>query len=149
MGSIAIPSGGQVYLDTDCLIYSIETQPLYWPVLKPVWEAAVRKEIALVTSELALMEVLVGPMRHNDLRLIAAYEDLFQSSDLRSAAIDAGILRSAARLRAEVVGLRSPDAIHAATAMAQNCNLFLTNDRGFKRLSRLQVSILDDVLIAR
>src|ERR1039458_526657 len=104
MGSIAIPAAGSIYLDTDSLIYSIETQPLYWPILKPVWEAAGRGEAILMTSALALMETLVGPLKNTDARLVAAYEELFSSSDLQTIAIGPDILRQAARLRAEIPG---------------------------------------------
>ena len=44
--------------------------------------------------------------------------------------------------------LKTPDAIHAATALLAGCALFVTNDRGFKRVPGLRLAVLDDVLVA-
>ena len=59
--------------------------------------------------------------------------------------VEQAILRQAASLRANN-SLKTPDAIHAATAMAVNCDLFITNDRGFRNLAELPVVILTEVL---
>ncbi len=55
------------------------------------------------------------------------------------------ILREAARLRA-ITKLRTPDAIHAATALQIGCALFVTNDKGFKNVPSLPHVILDDLI---
>ncbi|HSV13054.1 MAG TPA: hypothetical protein VLI90_02260 [Tepidisphaeraceae bacterium] len=52
MGSLTLPANGTVYLDTMTVICSIETQPVYWPILKPLWIAARDGKAALMTSEL-------------------------------------------------------------------------------------------------
>jgi len=46
----------------------------------------------------------------------------------------------AARLRG--LGLRTPDALHAATGLAAQCALFLTNDAAFTRVPGLPVTVL-------
>lgn len=50
------------------------------------------------------------------------------------------IWEQAARLRA--LGLKTPDAVHAATGLAGSCALFLTNDPIFLRVPNLPVTIL-------
>ena len=52
---------------------------------------------------------------------------------------------SAARLRAQL-GLKTPDAIHAATALATGCALFATNDKGFRRVTGLAVAVLSETV---
>ncbi|MEW6497003.1 MAG: PIN domain-containing protein [Cyanobacteriota bacterium] len=42
--------------------------------------------------------------------------------------------------------LKTPDAIHAATALNSSCTLFLTNDSGFRNVLSLPVVILSEVL---
>ena len=81
-----------------------------------------------------------------DTTLAADYEAVFQQGGIRTVPITQTILRAAARLRASTAGLRTPDAIHAATAFVTGCKLFLTNDNGFRRVSGLNVAILDEVL---
>jgi predicted nucleic acid-binding protein len=56
------------------------------------------------------------------------------------------VLREAARLRAITPTLRTPDAIHAATAITSGCTEFLTNDRQLRTVANLPVVILDEVL---
>jgi predicted nucleic acid-binding protein len=54
-------------------------------------------------------------------------------------------LRQAAQLRAQY-NLKTPDAIHAATAMEVGCAQFITNDDGFRRVLSLPVVVLKDLL---
>jgi predicted nucleic acid-binding protein len=49
-------------------------------------------------------------------------------------------------MRATLSSLRTPDAIHAATASSCGCKLLLTNDVAFRRVANLPVVILDDLL---
>lgn len=146
MGSLNIPSTGFVYLDTDSIIYSVETQPVYWPMLKPLWEAAGTHKARLMSSELTLMETLVGPLKNADHVMASAYERLFQSLELQVRPISRDVLREAAQLRASIPALRTPDALHAATALLENCAMFVTNDAGFRRVPSLPVAILDEIL---
>jgi predicted nucleic acid-binding protein len=41
--------------------------------------------------------------------------------------------------------LKTPDAIHAATALAAGCVLFVTNDAGFRCVPGLPVAVLSEV----
>ena len=91
------------------------------------------------------MEVLVLPLRNNDESLIYDYEQLLLNSAMQLITINQSILRQAANLRA-TNRLKTPDAIHAATALSINCDLFITNDNGFRNLSNLPVVILSEVL---
>jgi len=74
MGSLMLPSSGLVYTDSDIIIYSVETHPAYWPILQPLWQAARTGSVSIISSELALMETLIGPLRSGDTILISAYE---------------------------------------------------------------------------
>ena len=145
MGSISVPSTGLVYLDANAIIYSIEKRPGYAQLLQPVWQAAQTAPIEIVSSELVLMECLVGPLKAGNSGLASAYEQLFQQPRTRLLPISKAILRQAALLRA-TTKLRTPDAIHAATAQEVSCTLFVTNDAGFRGLSSLPLVVLDDLL---
>lgn len=48
------------------------------------------------------------------------------------------VLESTLKLRV-IHRIRTPDAIHAATALLANCTLFVTNDPVFRRVTGLQV----------
>jgi len=141
---MSLPPSGLVYLDANSIIYSVEKHPVYWPLVEPVWTAAKKGTIEIVSSELALMETLVGPLKSGDVALAQAYEQLFQQAQTRLVPITQAILREAARLRA-TTKLRTPDAIHAATSEDAHCALFVTNDVSFRGTAGLNVVVLDDL----
>jgi predicted nucleic acid-binding protein len=91
------------------------------------------------------MESLVGPFKSGDASLESAYEQALLGTDMRLLPIMQLILREAARLRA-TTRLKTPDAIHAATAQHVGCALFITNDAGFRGIAGLPLAILDDFL---
>ena len=132
-------------MDANPVIYTVEKHPVYGPLLQPLWQAARARAIEVVSSELVLMETLVGPFKSSDTSLEAAYEQALLGTDLRLLPVTQPILREAARLRA-TTRLRTPDALHAATARQAGCVLFVTNDLGFRGVAGLPLVILDDLL---
>jgi predicted nucleic acid-binding protein len=141
MGSVTIPPGSLVYLDAVVVIYSVERVPEYWPKLRPIWEMSAHREIVMCSSELSLHEALVGPMRQRNAGLAAKFNEVMTASDIRPLVISREVLQLAAQLRAEQ-GLKTPDAIHAATALLAGCDRFLTNDSDFKRVPRLPLMLV-------
>ena len=145
MGTLTLPASGLVYLDANPVIYSVENHPVYWPLLQPLWQAAKGKTIEIVSSDLVLMETLIGPLKSGDTALANAYEQLFQQAQTRLLPITHATLRRAAQLRA-TTKLKTPDALHAATALDASCALFVTNDVGFRVVPGLPLVVLDDLL---
>jgi predicted nucleic acid-binding protein len=145
VGALTLPASGLVYLDANPIIYTVEKHPVYGPLLQPLWLAAQAKTIEVVSSELALMETLVGPLKSGNSTLERQYEQALLGTDMRLLPITQPILREAARLRA-TTKLRTPDALHAATAQQAGCVLFVTNDVGFRGVVSLPLVILDDLL---
>lgn len=145
MGQLNIPSSSIVYVDTSPVIYTVEENQIYSSLLQPLWLKFQTNEIAIISSELILMETLVVPLRSANNDVIAEYERLLLSSEMRLVPISQAVLRQAATLRA-TTNLKTPDAIHAATAITANCTQFITNDRGFRNVSGLPVVVLSEVL---
>jgi predicted nucleic acid-binding protein len=134
-----------VYVDANPVIYTVEKHPVYGPLLQPLWLASQAKTIEVVSSDLVLMEALVGPLKSADTHLQKAYEQAILGSEMRLLPITQTILREAGRLRAKTK-LRTPDALHAATAQQAACVLFISNDAGFRGVPGLPLLILDDLL---
>ena len=146
MGALTLPAAGLVYLDTMAVIYTVERYPAYWPLLEPLWLAAQAKTIEVVSSELTLMEVMIGPLKSGNTALEKAFERALLGTDMRLLPIAQPVLWEAAHLRA-TTKLKTPDALHAATARQAGCALFVTNDVGFRRVATLPpLVILDDLL---
>src|SRR5262249_33959780 len=98
MGALTLPASGLVYIDTMTLIYTVERYPAYWPLLEPLWLTAQSGTIDIVSSELILMEVLVGPLKSGNAALVTAFEQALLGTAMRLLPITQPILREAARL---------------------------------------------------
>ncbi|MDJ0693127.1 MAG: type II toxin-antitoxin system VapC family toxin [Mastigocoleus sp. MO_167.B18] len=145
MGQLILPSSSAIYVDTSVVIYTIEGNPDYYSLLEPLWSKFYAGEIQIISSDLTLMEVLVVPLRNGNNVLVADYEELLLSSQVQLIPINQSILRQAANLRA-TTSLKTPDAIHAATALSASCDQFITNDKGFRNAPGLLVVILSEIL---
>ena len=132
-------------MDTQVIIYTVEANPNYYLLFQPLWLKFQTGEIELMTSELTLLETLVFPLKNANTILVCDYEQLLLSSEIQLVPITQSVLRTAANLRANT-NLKTPDAIHAATAISEGCTLLLTNDKGFRNVPNLSVVILSDVL---
>jgi predicted nucleic acid-binding protein len=134
-----------VYLDANAIIYSVENHPVYRPLLEPVWLAAKANSIEIVSSDLVLLETMIGPLKSGNAALANTYELLFQQPQTRLIPITHAVLREAARLRA-TTKLKTPDALHAATASQIGCAIFVSNDQAFRSVPSLPLVVLDDLL---
>lgn len=148
MGLLTLPQGSLVCIDANVVIYSAEKMEPYWSLLQPMWVSAQSGDVSLTGSELLILETLVKPIRDQDAQIEMVFRNLLlASNELRLTPIDQPILETAARLRA-TVAIKTPDAIHAATALRSGSAAFLTNDPGFRRIPGLSVILLDEVLAA-
>jgi predicted nucleic acid-binding protein len=145
MGLLTIPKDGCLYLDASILIYSVERHPQFAPPLDSLWTAIAAGTIRATTSELTILETLVLPFRATDKSLVGAYEKAFAESGIELLPVSRSVLRRAAELRAAKRSLRTPDAIHLATAESQKCSGFLTNDRRLSSLSSIPCIVLSEV----
>jgi predicted nucleic acid-binding protein len=140
-----LPATGAIFVDTNTVIYYVEKIEPYRSASAPLWDALNAGTQEVLTSDLTLLEVLVKPLRAGDVPLATLYRNLLLGTiGLTSLPIDRNTLEAAAALRA-AVGLKTPDAIHAATALLAKATLFLTNDPGFKKVSNLNVAVLADI----
>ena len=145
MGSLTLPSAGVIYLDTPPFIYTVEKHKDFYPLLEPLWVGSGAGQIEVVSSALSLLETLVGPFKQNDMALAAIYEQTPTASDVRLIPITEDLLRQTAQIRAQT-NLKTPDAIHAATALASGCVQFITNDSAFRRVTGLNVVVLSELV---
>jgi predicted nucleic acid-binding protein len=146
VGPLTLPSAGPVYLDAQVLIYSIENSEPYASILDPLWQAIAAKRLEAITSELSLLETLVIPLRNSNQQTESDYRALFTGPLLRLAPVSRDILLSAANLRAFIPKLKTPDAIHCATAAALHATTVYTNDVAWRSVPGLTACVLRDFI---
>lgn len=147
MGLLSLPASGCVSVDANVIIYAVQGHPVYEPLLRPLWQAWRDGLLTIAYSDILICEVLTGAFKNEDSALATAYETLLGGPGCEAIPASRAILVRAARVRAET-GLRTPDAIHAASALQADCAVFLTNDPHFRRVPGLSVAVLDDALRA-
>ena len=99
-----------------------------------------------VTSTLTMTEVLVGPYKADDeQRADALFGLLSQYPHLDWIAPDLEIAEAAARIRGRH-RLRTVDALQAATAIHSGATCLVGNDANFRRVTGLEIVLLDDYL---
>ena len=145
MGPLTLPTFGLIYVDASGLIYSVERVEPYRTLLEPMWEQVQDGNLTVVSSPILVIEVLVKPLRDGNTEIELQYRELFASNAVRLLDASYQVFADAARLRAETA-LKTPDALHAATALRAGCALFITNYTDFRRVQGLPIVVLDDLL---
>ena len=93
-------------------------------------------------SRLSVMECLVKPLRDQNTADIDRYRAFFASVALQIVEVSASVIESATLLRARH-GLRTPDAIQAASAMSiKGPVMVLTGDKQFCKVPGLNVRLV-------
>jgi len=138
--------GVRVCMDTAPIIYFIEKNPKYLGVLKPVFLEIDSGRIEAITSTITLLEVLVHPFRTKNDILAEKYRDiLLYSGGLTTFEIFHEVSEMSSKLRAKY-SIRTPDAIQIAVGLLYRASKFLTNDSALKKVSDIDVLVLDDFL---
>lgn len=95
----------------------------------------------LVTSRLTRLECRVKPLRNGDAPLLALYDVFFAGPEVELREVTEAAVEKATEIRARL-NLRTPDAIHLATAILAGVSAFLTGDRNLARCTEVPVEIL-------
>jgi predicted nucleic acid-binding protein len=139
-------SRNTVALDTSILIYQLEKSLRYFPLSDAVFAWLEDRDNSAITSTLSMTELLVPAYREGDDRSLQRYRGLLSTyPSLTWIAPDLEIADTAARMRAEY-RLKTPDAIHAATAIQLKVSGFVTNDPIFHRVAEFETLVMDDLL---
>jgi hypothetical protein len=93
-----------------------------------------------------MLELLVQPYRVSDIDRVNRFYSLLSTfPHLEWIVPTLRIADLGARLRAEF-NLKTPDSLQAATALTSHATGFICNDTGLRRVTGLEVTVLDDLL---
>jgi predicted nucleic acid-binding protein len=131
-----IPEGALLLLDSAPLIFLLEGRAGFAEKYQPMLGAQASGKLRFAVSAITMIEVLAGPLQKRQEALAARYQRLMESWLV--VAVDAEVAASAARIRA-TEGLRLPDAVQVASAIAAQAHALVTHDRDFSRVSAIRV----------
>jgi uncharacterized protein len=133
-----------IYADSGIIIRLIEgTARVRGPIASRL-DAIRSMRPFVATSRLSRLECLCKPLRDQRKDLLVLYDAFFTGPEVAITEIDKAIVEKATELRA-FFGFKTPDAVHAATAILAKVSEFWTADQGFSRCTELNVRLFDAV----
>ena len=99
------------------------------------------KHGTLTTSRLSRLECRSKPLRAGDAATLAQFDVFFTGVEIVLAEVSAAIVERATDLRAKY-NLKTPDALHYATAVEVGATVFLTGDQTLSRCTEVPVEVL-------
>ena len=133
-----------IFLDANIIIYQVEAVAPFRDKVRSAIAGIVAENPAFrfAVSRLSLLECLVKPVRERNAPIIERYRSFFTASDLSIVEVAPQVIERALLLRAET-GLRTPDAIQAASALSlAEPAIFVTGDAAFAKVHDLASHII-------
>lgn len=130
-----------IYVDTNVVIRLMEGDaatraPLYSRLLPLRGTGR-----SLLTSRLTRMECRIKPLRNRDAALLALYDAFFVAPEVELLELTATVVEKATELRA-AFNVKTPDALHLASAIVAGAQAFLTGDSGLLSCTETRVEVL-------
>ena len=123
-------------MDSGPIIYFLEGHPKFAGRFELLFDRHASGTLRFAVTTIAVAEVLTGPLQTGDEERARRHRAVLESWDVVALSID--IAADAARLRASL-GLKTADAVQAASALAVNAAALVTHDRDFSRIASLRV----------
>lgn len=127
MGLKNILRDKRVYFDTNIFIYLLEGSEHFQDALSDLEALIANEVIKIVSCDLVYTEILPCHAGKSDKEAIEHIVEFLNAFEIfrisRQTAIQAGILRGE-------TGMKTPDALHVASAIQNDAEIFLTNDAG-------------------
>jgi predicted nucleic acid-binding protein len=131
-------------VDSMLFVYHFEGNEEFGPAPGRLLREAEEGRCRLVASIVTVLEVLVVPKRHRKESLCRRYRDLFESfPNLSVLPVGPEVVEIASDLRA-AHNLRTPDALHIATAIHAGADAFISGDRRLPNVQEVRVMRLQD-----
>lgn len=135
-----------LFLDACALIYLLEGKESFSTLVHAeiAFLAKAHPSARIALSRLSWLECRVGPLKKQDLDLLARYDAFFACPDIIWIELDSKVVELATTIRAHD-GLRTPDALQAASCLKLGTDhLFMTGDSAFSRVHGLNIHLFQN-----
>ena len=134
----------KIFIDTAPFIYLLENHPVFAGKMKAFITDSIVNGEELVTSVVTISEFGVKPTKDNRPDLIQNFEQLLPRLNVKILDIDQSAAKKAYEFRAKYSFLKGMDAFQLALSINEKCDRFITNDKKLKRVTEINVDILDN-----
>jgi predicted nucleic acid-binding protein len=136
----------RIYLDSMVYIYELAQREPYYSLTHHLFQSIETGHHTAVSSCLVFTEMMVNVFRKEQEMVAEDMKMLFLSyPHLQIVNVNPSISILAARLRAHY-HLKTPDALHLATAFVHGIKTFVTNDQELKKVKGMNVVVLDELM---
>lgn len=132
----------RVGIDTNFFIYYFQKHPLYGPIVKNIFNIFLERQTLLIASILTLTEIL--SFKSSQALLANLEKEITLITNLQLTEVNNEIAKEAARIR-RGYGFALVDAIQLATAVKNNAEVFITNDKKLQRFKELKIILLSSL----
>ncbi|WP_309672670.1 PIN domain-containing protein [Gemmatimonas sp.] len=132
---------GVVHLDAGVVIGLLDANDAHHSSAHRAIADVLRDGHGLAMAASAFAECLVGPYRRGKASVLVVH-NLIERLPITVVSLDAETASTAARVRAQHVGLRLPDALVIATAVHHAAERLITTDRKWPTASTMKIKLL-------
>ena len=136
----------KIFVDTAPFIYLIEEYPKYAKRLKEYFTELYVNEQEVITSVITYSEYGVNPQKKDQPELIEKFENFLNRAGIALLEVNKSHAKKAYQLRAKYEFLKGMDSIQLGTAMIESCDRFLSNDAKLKKVTEVEVILIDSLL---
>lgn len=135
-----------VLLDTSVLIYYLEGIEPYNLLAKEIFQDIVDENIKGFLSVILITEFVAKPLGDEKVIDVEGFKQFLASLPIQVLEINYEIAERAGKVRSQYPSIATPDALIVATALENDCDVFVTNDKRLKKLGvyGLTVIVLKD-----
>jgi len=134
--------GQKIYLDTNLYIAFFEGESGISLKVEDLLINSKDNELRIISSPLTITELLIIPLKDENLHLIEVYKSLkshINNIDFIDFSPNISII--AANLRSKY-NLNIPDCIHLATAIEEKVDIFYTADKGIRKVKEVKIVLV-------
>jgi len=133
----------KIFFDTAPIIYYIEDNQTFASKVEKLLEKFEKQK--LMINSIVYTELCIKPKRENNKQLIFLFDDFLNNLRFEILTIDKKCAIIAIDLMAKYQQIKTVDAIHIASAIAHNCDTFVTNDKQLKQIKEINILVLSEI----
>ena len=138
--------GKRVYFDANIFIYLVEGFRELEAQLETIRASILNAECIVFTSELTLAEVLVAPFQLGNAELVTNNRNFIEASGAFTLLPTTRETYIRASLYRAKFNMKTPDAIHMASAVEARCEVFVSNDKGIKAPTGIEMVLIGEAV---
>lgn len=135
----------KIFIDTAPFIYALENNELYSSKVQKAFIDYYDSFTSLSTSFLTFTEYCVVPYKENNLQKIKDFETFIFDAQIEIVSLTKEVAEYASFIRSKYQGIKAMDALQLASAIQNNCDVFLTNDKQLKQVQEISVLLVDEL----